>query len=91
LICSSYFDEEVRTMKFNLRLFRKSRFPAVLPLLPEFGVRVTLRRGDKIVRRDPNGVIVVTSVTSDRTDATEMLGAVATGASGRASSRRARP
>jgi hypothetical protein len=78
-------------VKFGLRLFRRQRFPAVFPLLPEFGVRVTLRRGDKIVRRDPNGVIVVTNVTADQTDATEVLGTVATGASGRASSRRARP
>ncbi|HKY91620.1 MAG TPA: hypothetical protein VJM11_11300 [Nevskiaceae bacterium] len=36
--------------------------------MPEFGVRVTLRRGDKIVRRDGRGVIHVLRITEERVD-----------------------
>jgi hypothetical protein len=75
-------------MKFGLRLFRRSRLAAPAPVLPEFGVRVTLRRGDKIVRRDSNGAIVISSVREESTDATEILGAPVTAASRRASGRR---
>jgi hypothetical protein len=37
-------------------------------LTPEFGVRVTLRKGDKIVRRDARGDIQVVQVTEERLD-----------------------
>ena len=52
-----------------MRLFRRtSRKAAVIQLTPEFGVRVTLRKGDKIVRRDARGVIHVVKITEERVD-----------------------
>jgi hypothetical protein len=52
-----------------MRLFRRtSRHAATAPVAPEFGVRVTLRKGDKIVRRDARGAIHVTRITEERVD-----------------------
>jgi hypothetical protein len=42
-------------------------------LTPEFGVRLTLRKGDRIVRRDADGAIYITTVTKEA-DSTAMLG-----------------
>jgi hypothetical protein len=33
-----------------------------VPILPEFGVRLLLREGDKVVRRNPSGEIEVTTI-----------------------------
>jgi hypothetical protein len=52
-----------------MRLFRRpSRKAASVEVTPEFGVRVTLRKGDKIVRRDARGAIHVTRVTEEHVD-----------------------
>ncbi|HXD96341.1 MAG TPA: hypothetical protein VN646_07350 [Candidatus Acidoferrum sp.] len=49
-----------------MRLFRRTARPSkTVPVDPEFGVQVTLRRGDKIVRRDARGAIRVTRVTEE--------------------------
>jgi hypothetical protein len=49
-----------------MRLFRRNARPSPTDrIVPEFGVQVTLRKGDKIVRRDTRGVIHVTRVTED--------------------------
>lgn len=41
--------------------------PAPQHARAEFGLRLTLRKGDKIVRRDPGGRIEILRVTGDRT------------------------
>jgi hypothetical protein len=53
-----------------MRLFRRriSRRTVIHEVAPEFGVRVTLRKGDKIVRRDARGAIQVTEVTEEQLD-----------------------
>jgi hypothetical protein len=52
-----------------MRLFRRtSRRAAAVEVAPEFGVRLTLRKGDKIVRRDSRGGIHITRVTEERVD-----------------------
>jgi hypothetical protein len=33
-----------------------------VPITPEFGVRVTLREGDKLVHRDASGAVVVKTI-----------------------------
>jgi len=46
-----------------MRFFRRTSRRATTPEVPpEFGVRVTLRKGDKIVRRDARGAIHVVQV-----------------------------
>jgi hypothetical protein len=40
---------------------------------PEFGVRIVLRKGDKIVRRDARGEVRITRVTEERVDEREIL------------------
>lgn len=42
---------------------RAARQPSPIRVDPEFGVHVTLRKGDKIVRRDARGAIHVRRVT----------------------------
>ena len=42
---------------------RAARRPEPVRVAPEFGVQVTLRKGDKIVRRDTRGVIHIRRVT----------------------------
>jgi hypothetical protein len=53
-----------------MRLFRRrtSRRVVTAEVAPEFGVRVTLRKGDKIVRRDARGGIEVVQVTQEQLD-----------------------
>jgi hypothetical protein len=53
-------------MKKLLGRLRKST-PAP-PVRPEFGVRVTLRKGDKLVGRDARGGIHITRVGEDHVD-----------------------
>ena len=49
-------------------LFRRWR-PAVASTLPQgFDVRVTLRRGDKVVRRNERGEIEIVRVVTDVAD-----------------------
>jgi len=56
-----------------MRLFRRtSRRAAAVQVAPEFGVRVTLRKGDKIVRRDARGAIHVVRVTEEQVDLRDM-------------------
>jgi hypothetical protein len=56
-----------------MKLFRRrSQPPAAVPVAPEFGVRVTLRKGDRVVRRDARGVIHVTRVTEERVEVTDV-------------------
>ena len=43
-------------------------------LTPEFGVRVTLRKGDRIVRRDAAGAIYITTITTEDVDSVAALG-----------------
>jgi hypothetical protein len=56
-----------------MRLFRRtSRRAAAIEVAPEFGVRLTLRKGDKVVRRDARGAIHVVEVTEDRVDVSDV-------------------
>jgi hypothetical protein len=56
-----------------MRLFRRSsRRTAPALVAPEFGIRLTLRKGDRIVRRDARGAIRVTHVTADRMEITDV-------------------
>ncbi|RPH80963.1 MAG: hypothetical protein EHM88_11890, partial [Candidatus Rokuibacteriota bacterium] len=64
-----------------MRLLRRTARPSATDrVAPEFGVQVTLRKGDKIVRRDSRGAIHVTRVTEDRVELTDFCceGAAAT-------------
>jgi hypothetical protein len=47
---------------------RRARRRPAIAALPEFGIRVTLRRGDRIVRRDARGAIEVVRITDERVD-----------------------
>ena len=47
--------------------------PALHHARPEFGLRLILRKGDKIVRRDAGGRIEILRVTGDRTVETVTL------------------
>jgi len=53
-----------------MRLFRRrtSRRAAAIDVAPDFNVRVTLRKGDKIVRRDARGAIHVVQITEEQID-----------------------
>jgi hypothetical protein len=64
-----------------MRLFRRSPQPPPPQLTPEFGIHVTLRRGDKIVRRDARGAIRVTCITEECVQLTD-VGRPAPSASG---------
>jgi hypothetical protein len=56
-----------------MRFFRRAaRQPSPPQVAPEFGVQVTLRRGDKIVRRDARGAIRVTRITEERVQLTDL-------------------
>ena len=56
-----------------MRLFRRTSRRAATPAVaPEFGVRLTLRKGDKDVRRDARGAIHVVEVTEDRVDVSDV-------------------
>jgi hypothetical protein len=56
-----------------MRLFRRTAQPSATDrVAPEFGVQVTLRKGDKIVRRDSRGAIHVTRLTEDRVELTDL-------------------
>jgi hypothetical protein len=56
-----------------MRLFNRPVRPVPASgTTPEFGVRLTLRRGDRIVRRDARGVIQVTRVTEDRVEVNDV-------------------
>ena len=58
-------------MMRRLRIpFVRRRPPPARPAAatPEFGTRVTLHKGDKLVRRDRNGVIRVTTLTEHDAD-----------------------
>ena len=56
-----------------MKLFRRTvSAPATDRVAPEFGVQVTLRKGDKIVRRDARGAIQVTRVTEDRVELADL-------------------
>jgi hypothetical protein len=43
-----------------------------VPVAPEFGIRLTLRKGDRVVRRDARGAIHVTRVSEDRLEVTDV-------------------
>ena len=74
-----------------MRLLRRTARPSATDrVAPELGVRVTLRKGDKIVRRDARGAIHVTRVTEDRVELTD-LGRVRAPAPRGASPRVTRP
>jgi len=57
-----------------MRLFRRSprRETAAPPVAPEFGVRLTLRKGDRIVRRDARGAIHIRRVLDDHVEVTDV-------------------
>lgn len=56
-----------------MRMFRRRPRPTTSDrVTPEFGVQVTLRKGDKIVRRDARGAIHVTRVTEDRVELADL-------------------
>ena len=48
--------------KLAIAIFGPRRRRIGVPITPEFGVRVLLREGDKIVRRNPEGEIEVTTI-----------------------------
>ena len=52
----------VRQLVSVLLRVRRRRVTRV-PVTPEFGVRVILRAGDKLVRRNADGEIEVTTIT----------------------------
>jgi hypothetical protein len=61
-----------------MRLFKRVARPVqVSRVTPEFGVRLTLRRHDRIVRRDARGAIQITRITEDRVEVTDVCGATA--------------
>jgi hypothetical protein len=63
-----------------MRLFNRPVRPVpALGSTPEFGVRLTLRRGDRIVRRDARGAIQITRVTEDRVEVTDVCRTTAPG------------
>ena len=47
---------------FGRRRYRGRR----VPITPEFGVRILLREGDNIVRRNPDGEVEVTTIVRGR-------------------------
>lgn len=49
--------------RLAIAIFRARR-PRVtrVPILPEFGVRLVLREGDKLVRRNPHGEVEITTI-----------------------------
>ena len=56
-----------------MRLFRRTARPSPpIRVAPEFGVQVTLRKGDKVGRRDARGAIHITRVTEERVDLTDL-------------------
>jgi hypothetical protein len=56
-----------------MRLFRRAPRQSVpAQIAPEFGVHVTLRRGDKIVHRDARGVIRITRISEERVHLTDL-------------------
>jgi hypothetical protein len=56
-----------------MRLFRRPARPSpTIPITPEFGVQVTLRKGDKVVRRDARGAIHITRVTEERVELADL-------------------
>jgi hypothetical protein len=58
---------EAEMKKRVLRLFRRQLpSPKPPPEFPEFGVRLTLKKGDKIVSRDARGEIRMTRVGEDQ-------------------------
>lgn len=57
----------------SMRVFRRSpRRISTVSVAPEFGIRLTLRKGDRIVRRDARGAIHITRVTQDRVEVTDV-------------------
>ena len=48
--------------KLAIAIFGPRRRRMGVPIIPEFGVRVLLREGDKIVRRNSTGEIEVTTI-----------------------------
>jgi len=56
-----------------MRLFRRTARPSPpIRVVPEFGVQLTLRKGDKVVRRDARGAIHITRVTEERVELTDL-------------------
>lgn len=57
-----------------MRLFRrKAQVTTPLPPSPEFGVRLLLKKGDKVVGRDARGEVCITCVSQERMDRQEVL------------------
>lgn len=50
---------KLATVIFGVKRRRVTR----VPITPEFGVRVVLHAGDKVVRRNAKGEVVVTTIT----------------------------
>jgi hypothetical protein len=50
--------KELMAVVFRVRPHGVTR----VPITPEFGMRVTLREGDKLVYRDPRGHVVVKTI-----------------------------
>src|SRR5438105_1595645 len=48
--------------RLAIALFRRNRRGTRVAIVPEFGARVVLREGDKLVRRNPKGEIEVTTI-----------------------------
>lgn len=66
-----------------MKFFRRRVKPAaVLPQPPEFGVRISLKKGDKIVRRDARGEVRITRVSQERVDEREVLRVTVLGTAG---------
>jgi hypothetical protein len=51
----------------GLRIWRRRRVIAPVPVLEDFGITVTLRRGDKVVQRDAYGNVQVVRIAADET------------------------
>jgi hypothetical protein len=51
----------------GLRIWRRRRVIAPVPVLEDFGITVTLRRGDKVVQRDVYGNVQVVRIAADET------------------------
>jgi hypothetical protein len=52
--------------RLAIALFRRSRRGTRVAIVPEFGARVILREGDKLVRRNAQGEVEVTTIVRGR-------------------------
>jgi len=52
--------------RFAIALFRRRRRVTGISIVPEHGARIVLREGDKLVRRNAQGEVEVTTIARGR-------------------------